>query len=101
MKRPGVGTIVSILFLLYISHSLWTLYGLFHPDLCNKSKTDAKCLEPATLKDGKWPPVQVRVYVRSQESTKSSDLGTEIHRFRSLDILKPIEETVEFQVPAR
>ena len=47
MQRPSFTVIVSGIFLAYIAHSIYTIYGLFYPETC---KVKNKCLEPFLAK---------------------------------------------------
>uniref|UniRef100_A0A914VFC9 Lipid scramblase CLPTM1L n=1 Tax=Plectus sambesii TaxID=2011161 RepID=A0A914VFC9_9BILA len=101
MWRPSVVSILSLLFFLYISHSIWTLYTLFHPKTCDGEDSE-RCLKPAIVPDaqtGVWPLVQLRVYVSNSANSKPP--GTEIYRQPSLNIDEAYEKKVEIQVPER
>lgn len=101
MWRPSVVSILSFVFLLYISHSIWTLYTLFHPKTCD-GKDSERCLKAAIVPNpttGVWPAVQLRVYISNSATSKS--LGAEIHRHSSLNIDAAYEKQVSYLVRSR
>ncbi|XP_074644746.1 lipid scramblase CLPTM1L-like [Tubulanus polymorphus] len=95
MWRPSLTTILSTLFLLYISHSMYSIYSLFHPTQCQIQST---CLKPYLSRN---KPLQLSIYSSKSEQVRSIDDLTLIWRIMDFTASKSIDHTLNVTVPKK
>uniref|UniRef100_A0A914EDK8 Lipid scramblase CLPTM1L n=1 Tax=Acrobeloides nanus TaxID=290746 RepID=A0A914EDK8_9BILA len=97
--KLNITSITVVLFSIYIGNSLYTIYKIFHPALCQENDPRADCIYPELNRDenGKFPPVQLRIY--SSLKSNPHPIGQEIYRVSSLDIDQEIEESIQIEIP--
>uniref|UniRef100_A0A0R3RZJ6 Lipid scramblase CLPTM1L n=1 Tax=Elaeophora elaphi TaxID=1147741 RepID=A0A0R3RZJ6_9BILA len=101
MFKLSLTNIVTIVFVIYIVHSMRSIYTLFHPQLCRRNHDDKECLIPMIQRDalnGEWPPLQFRIYA-SVNSRAKQDYGKIVHQIAFLDIDEFIEREVNVDLP--
>ncbi|PAV61682.1 hypothetical protein WR25_04322 [Diploscapter pachys] len=84
----SISNLITVVFIGYMSHSMYDLYTLLTPKECTSSTRH--CLKPkfSPDKDGLFPPLQLRVYVSKSErelgsllfSTKDFQLAWEFEK---------------------
>ncbi|VDP07197.1 unnamed protein product [Soboliphyme baturini] len=89
--------LLSAAFIIYMLHSLYGIYQLFNPELCNSAKS-SQCLKPA-LSLHSFRHAQLRFYV-SLSSSSSSNLK-EVFRVADFDLMSEFSSTVEIHLPER
>ncbi|VDN04641.1 unnamed protein product [Thelazia callipaeda] len=101
MLKLSLTSIATAVFVLYIAHSMHSIYTLFHPQLCRETQKDKECLIPMIQRDGKsgeWPPLQFRIYA-SVNSRARQNYGKIIHQIAFLDIDEVMDREVNVDLP--
>ncbi|XP_060084173.1 lipid scramblase CLPTM1L-like [Ylistrum balloti] len=87
--------VVSALFLVYIAHSMWVIYGIFFPSPCAKGR---KCIYPFIEQKPK-PQLELQVFTSTkQKGVSESDLNL-IWRNGSLDIDETLVKELNVSMP--
>ncbi|KAJ8303378.1 hypothetical protein KUTeg_019774 [Tegillarca granosa] len=69
---PSFTLIITLIFLAYIGHSVWVIYGIFFPTPC-QSKEKGRCIYPYIAKK---PNLEIQVYTSTKATRVSeSDLN--------------------------
>uniref|UniRef100_A0AAF5Q379 Lipid scramblase CLPTM1L n=2 Tax=Wuchereria bancrofti TaxID=6293 RepID=A0AAF5Q379_WUCBA len=101
MFKLSLTSVATIIFVMYIAHSMHSIYTLFHPPLCKQNQDDKECLIPMIQRDAvsaEWPPLQFRIYA-SVNSRAKENYGKIIHQIAFLDIDEVMEREVHVDLP--
>ncbi|OWF50337.1 cleft lip and palate transmembrane protein 1-like protein [Mizuhopecten yessoensis] len=89
--------IVSAIFLAYIGHSMWVIYGIFNPTPCANSQ---RCIYPFIgLKPE--PQLQLQVFTSTKQKGVSENDLKLIWRNNSLDIHNSLEKEFNVSMPLK
>ncbi|KHN86212.1 Cleft lip and palate transmembrane protein 1-like protein [Toxocara canis] len=100
MLRVSVTNVAAALFVVYVAHSLHSIYSLFHPPLCNDAD-NKQCLIPMIQRDantGEWPALQLRIYA-SVNSRPEVNYGRIVDQVAFLDIDEIMQREVMVDLP--
>uniref|UniRef100_A0A915BFH8 Lipid scramblase CLPTM1L n=1 Tax=Parascaris univalens TaxID=6257 RepID=A0A915BFH8_PARUN len=100
MFHLSVTNVAAALFIIYVAHSLHSIYSLFHPQLCSDG-SDSECLIPMIQRDantGEWPALQLRIYA-SVHSRPEINYGHIVDQVAFLDIDEVMEREVLVDLP--
>ncbi|MFH4974913.1 hypothetical protein AB6A40_001622 [Gnathostoma spinigerum] len=97
MIRFTLTNVLVTLFVIYIAHSLHSIYSLFHPQLCQGP--DEKCLIPMIQPDkkGEWPPIQLRLYASIDKNPRY--YGSIVDQIAFLDVEEVLEKELDIALP--
>lgn len=95
--KPSFTLIISAIFLAYIAHSMYVIYGIFFPEQC---KSGGRCIYPY-LSRKPTPKLEILVYTSAMKaSLKERDL-TLVWKNSSLDVSSTVENTVNVSLPKK
>jgi hypothetical protein len=99
--KLGVTAILTGLVALHIGNTIYTLYDLFYPELCNADSQPSECLFPLVGHNVDGSRMgQLRVFT-SPQSWPDTKRMVEVLRLSDLDVEKEREETVEIKVTSK
>lgn len=93
--KPSFTLIVSIIFLAYIAHSMWVIFGIFFPTPCKDSK---HCISPYLARKPE-PKLEILVYTSTKgQGVNEKDLSL-IWKNSTIDVHDTMEQTVNVSLP--
>ncbi|XP_061197594.1 lipid scramblase CLPTM1L-like [Saccostrea echinata] len=95
--KPSLTLILSAIFIAYIAHSMYVIYGIFFPEQC---KMGGRCIYPY-LSRKPTPKLEILVYTSTKYSyVKEKDLRL-VWKNSSLDVSDVLESTVNVTLPLK
>nr|XP_022340363.1 cleft lip and palate transmembrane protein 1-like protein [Crassostrea virginica]XP_022340364.1 cleft lip and palate transmembrane protein 1-like protein [Crassostrea virginica] len=95
--KPSFTLIISAIFLAYIGHSMYVIYGIFFPEQC---KRGSKCIYPY-LSRKPVPKFEILVYTSTQKSTVRERDLTLVWKNSTLDVSDTLEYNVNVSLPRK
>uniref|UniRef100_A0A0N5AYZ6 Lipid scramblase CLPTM1L n=1 Tax=Syphacia muris TaxID=451379 RepID=A0A0N5AYZ6_9BILA len=93
--------VILSLFLIYVTHSLYSIYLLFHPPLCvEKAGSQSRCLVAMIQRNpetNEFPPIQLRIYAST--SMHTINYGRIVDQLAFLDIDEVLEREITIDLP--
>ncbi|KAK2191460.1 hypothetical protein NP493_53g18005 [Ridgeia piscesae] len=95
MRRPSITSILSVVFIAYMTHSLWTISGLFFPTPC---PPNGRCIKPFIARR---PDLELQVYRSLRPTVSSTKYLTSVLRYQNFSIHEEFEQVVNVSIPTK
>lgn len=95
MPRFSFSLVLSLIFIVYVSHSVWTIYQLYNPKPCSASET---CLNPSWSQSTKF---HFTLCTASKSSIHSYKELTPLWSEENFDIFKEHEINLNVKLPSQ
>ncbi|XP_064598967.1 lipid scramblase CLPTM1L-like [Liolophura sinensis] len=92
--KPSFTLIISGLFAAYLTHSIWTMYTLFHPSQCTSPKP---CLQPFIASK---PALKMHVYTSQTKNIREGKLNL-VWQYDNFSIAVPETRTFNVSIPVK
>lgn len=93
--KPSFTLIVSVIFIGYIAHAMWVIFGIFFPTPC---KDSIHCILPYLARKPE-PRLEIQVYTSTKGLGVNEKDLTLIWKNRTFDVHDTIEQTVNISLP--
>ncbi|XP_013394495.1 cleft lip and palate transmembrane protein 1-like protein [Lingula anatina] len=93
--KPSFTFLISGLFLAYVGHSIWTIYGIFFPTPCPPK---SNCIKPYLAQK---PQLELRIYTSLKETLTSEKNAKLLWKLDDFDPSENIEKTFNVTLPAK
>lgn len=100
--RFSISTLLWAIFIGYIGHSVWTIYGIFHPPVCSDNHGN-RCLKPfiSSVKDSAY---EISVYFSTANSKVNKPSGSDLtlaYKLGNFSFNDIFERNINITVPVK